>query len=201
MFNNTFPDIELPFMGGQDDIEGECTQNVRNNNFLEVKNVYGKDPRSINLQEMKSPEQILQKVRSFAGSYTNLKPSTIQKLIRYLERMTDINQPFPLDLLNPSYPQFIYHMSWYRDNYYDQTTGKNFYSLKQKRQAFYLYLRACGIPIHFFEYNLPVMPPEKPIAFPNPNDAYKIVRHTYFKDRYENRLYNFIHLYNSWYIN
>lgn len=163
----------------------------------ELINPYGQNPFCIDLKQCTGIDDLCNKIKIYAETRTRLKSSTIKRCIRNLRAMSNHEKSIiPIDFLNPSYPQYIYHMNWYRNEKYDPKTHKNFYGLKQKKQAFELYLTACSINKKYFEYMLPSYPKDKPIEFPNPDIAFEITRHKYFKDEDENRLYQFIHLYN-----
>ena len=163
----------------------------------ELKNPYGQNPFNINIDECDGIDDLCNKIRTYAENCTSLRETTINRHINYLQLMADKeNNVIPIDFFNPSYPQYLYHMNWYRKYKYDETTGRNFYGLKQRKSAFEMYLEACGINKSFFQYHLPKHPEEKPIEFPNPEIAFKIIRHPYFKDDDENKLYQMIHLYN-----
>ncbi len=174
--------------------------NVKSSKVLEVEkafnNPYGGNPFAVNYKDCTGIDDLCDKIKRYAENFTTLEPSTIDRDIRYIRHMADINQPFPIDFFKPSYSQYIYHMTWYKDNYYNPESGKNFYGIKQKRESFNLYLKACGIPVHYFPYDLPSHPKEKPIEFPNPDIAYEITRYPFYKDKEKNWLYQFIHLYN-----
>lgn len=160
------------------------------------KNPYGQNPFSIDLQKCSGIDELCQKIREYSESCTSLQESTIKRRLNYIRRMADRNQPIPIDFFNPDYPQYIFHMTWYKKTYYKPETNENFYGLKQKREAFELYLEACGINKGHFVYRLPKYPKTHPINFPNPDIAFQMTRFNYFPDKNENKLYQFIHLFN-----
>jgi len=94
-------------------------------------------------------------IRKYAETQTNLSTTTIERDIRRIKLMTDKNQAFPIDFLKPSVEQFNYHMAWYKENNYNENTNENFYGLKERKEAFYIFLEACNIPKLFFPYKLP----------------------------------------------
>jgi len=163
----------------------------------EYLNPYGQNPYCIVLDECNGIDDLCSRIKVYAENFTRLSKSVITRRINYIRLMADISRNvIVIDFLNPSYPQYLYHMNWYRSQKYDEKTGKNFYGLKQRKEAFELYLDACGINKGYFEYNLPSYPEDKPIEFPNPDMAFKITRQQYFKDKDENKMYQMIHLYN-----
>ena len=162
----------------------------------EYKNPYGQNPNCVDYKECAGIDDLCFKIEEYAEKSTKLRKSTRLRDIRYIRGMADKNQLFPIDFLNPNYTQYVYHMDWYRGTYYDEQTGKNYYGLKQKKEAFELYLKACGIPKHYFYYELPSCPELKPVDFPNPDRAFDITRFDYYKDKEENWFYQFAHTYN-----
>ena len=163
----------------------------------ELENPYGQNPFNVTITECDGVDDLCNHIRTYAENCTSLSEATINRHINYIQLMADKeNNVIPIDFFNPSYPQYLYHMNWYRKYKYDKETGKNFYGLKQRKYAFELYLESCGINKGFFQYHLPKHPEEKPIEFPNPEIAFKITRHRFFKDDDENKLYQMIHLYN-----
>lgn len=165
-------------------------------NKTELINPYGQNPFTVKIDSCTGFDDLCHKIKQYASSNTDLRASTIARRLSYLHLMADRQQPFPIDFFNPNYTQYIYHMTWYKENKYNPETGKNFYGLKQRKETFETYLDAVGISRGFFHYTLPEYPQEKPICYPNPNIAFDITRYPFFKDKDENRLYQMIHLYN-----
>ncbi len=170
------------------EVMGECR--------YELNNPYGQNPYGVQIEKCSNLEELLIQIRRYAETQTSLKLSTIQRDINYLRLLSDKNQAFPVDLFNPRVEQWIYHMTWYKNNVYDGKTNKNFYGLKQRKEAFYLYLDACGIPTSYFPYELPNYPKSKPVEFPNPDIAYQMTTYDYFDDKELNWFFQFTHLYN-----
>ena len=166
------------------------------NSQSELNNPYGQNPYSIALEKICSFDDLVLKIRKYAETQTDLKSTTIEKRIKKIELMADKKQAFPIDFLNPSVEQFNYHMTWYRENIFDENTGVNYYGLRERKNAFYLYLEACGISEKFFPYRLPRHPEFKPIEFPSPDIAYKLTAHEYYKNKELNWFWQFAHLYN-----
>ena len=152
-------------------------------------NPYGQNPNCVDYKKCGGLDELCIEIKKYAEKSTKLKKSTRSRDIRYMRGMANKGQPFPIDFLNPNYTQYVYHMNWYRETHYDEQTGKNYYGLKQKKEAFELYLKACGIPKHYFEYELPSCPELKPVDFPNPDRAFDITRFNYSKDKEENWFY------------
>lgn len=200
MFNNIFPDKEIPHNG--EPVEGEMKKNVGEKKYYETEttqkfynNPYGTNPYGVNIEQYTDQQTLLNAVKKYCRHHTKLT-SSIDHNIKYLQNMIKKDQPFPINLLEPNYTQYIYHMTWYKNTKYHPQTGKNWYALKMKKQAMEMYLKACGIPIDYFHYDLPTRPPDKPIEFPNPKTATKIVKAIYYKNKKTNYLIQFMHLYN-----
>jgi len=162
----------------------------------EYVNPYGQNPFRVDLEKISSFHQLLMEIRKYAETQTSLSENTIKRDIRRIKLMANKNQPFPIDFLNPSNPQFNYHMSWYRENKYDDKTGRNFYGLKERREAFYLYLESVGIPKNYFPYRLPKQPQNNTVDFPNPDKAVEITRSSFYNDKELDWYWQFAHLYN-----
>lgn len=105
-------------------------------------------------------------------------------------------QAFPINFLKPNVEQYIYHMTWYRENVYDDNTGKNWYGLRERKNAFKLFLEVCGIPKEFFSYRLPAHYELVPIEFPNPDVANKFTTYKYYNDKEIDWFLQFAHQYN-----
>jgi len=159
-------------------------------------NPYGQNPFCIDLKKYSSIEELIPEIRKYADTQTDLSSTTIDRDIRRIRLMADKEQTFPIDFLNPRVEQWNYHMAWYKKNKYNENTNKNFYGLKERKEAFYLYLDACNIPCLFFPYTLPKTPDNNPIEFPNPDIAYKMTKYNYFNDKDLNYYFQFAHLYN-----
>ena len=200
MFKSIPPIETITPESGEHITDGGTTKCEEKNIFLEIErnyeNPYGSNPYSIQLQKINGIDQLCEEIKRYAENFTKLSASTIKRDISYLRNMADPDQPVPIDLFKPSYTQYIYHMTWYKNNYYSEKTGENFYGLKQKKEAYSLYLKACGIPQHYFSYDLPMPPGDKPIEFPNPDIAFEITRGKYYKDKHINWLIQFMHLFN-----
>ena len=162
----------------------------------EFKNPYGQNPFAVNLEECTDNDELFRQVEKYARTLTSKKPTTIARDKRYLRLLSNKEQHFPMDFFNLSVAQWNYHMAWYRENVYDEGTGANYYGLKQRREAFYLLLDACGIPKLYFPYELPKHPKTKPIEFPNPEEAYRITKCKFYKDDDLTWYWQFAHLYN-----
>ena len=200
MINNIQTDEHVVPNAGVKTCE-EWMNHVNYKKYLEIgnkqlTNPYGTNPYSVDYKKATGTDELCKLIKDYAENFTRLKPSTITRDLNYIRGMANQNQPFPINFLQPNYTQYIYHMTWYKEHNYDPQTGKNYYGLKQKKEAFELYLKACGIPKHYFAYDLPKSPDEKPIEFPNPDIAFEITRYPYFKDKEENWLYQIIHTYN-----
>lgn len=160
------------------------------------KNPYGQNPFCVKIEECKDLEELLFKVRKYAETQTLLKSATINRAIRRLTAMANKKQEFPIDYFNLRQDQWIYNMTWYKENIYSSETGENFYGLKERKEAFYLLLEACGIPRSYFPYQLPSRPKHKPIQFPNPDKAYELTTYDFFDNKELDWYWQFAHLYN-----
>ena len=162
------------------------------------KNPYGQNPFCIDLNLCKSLEELINKIKNFAEDHTSLSQSVIDRRISYMYLMAGKKdkQVFPINWLNPSNTQYQYHMNWYRTNVYKKKNNKNFYGLKQRKQAMEFFLESVGISKDYFAYRLPKEPPLKPIYFPNPDLAYKIAKAKYNNDKNLNWIIQFMHVYN-----
>lgn len=162
----------------------------------ELINPYGQNPFCIDLSKISNLDQLIIKIRQYAENQTDLSSTTIERDIRRIKLMADKNQMFPIDFLNPSVEQWNYHMAWYKENKYNENNNDNYYGLKERREAFYLYLDAVNIPKLFFPYKLPKKLDGGVIEFPNPDIAYKMTKYNYFDNKELNYYFQFAHLYN-----
>lgn len=138
--------------------------------------------------------------------YDNLKDNHhrqegfLDQMMRYSRLMTKQDQPFPIDFYELSYTQFCYHMKWYQDNYYDKTTGKNWYGLKHRKDCVNCYLTAYGIPKQFlWTYPLPPEPNRKSKYIMDPITAHEIINYNFYLDNPDRTInLQYIHAFNNW---
>lgn len=113
-----------------------------------------------------------------------LTKSTIEKHLRYARYME--THEIPVDFRNPNFENFIRHMD------YREQIGAGYAALRHEWDTMKMFLRAYGIPITDWSYKPPSKKTPKPRNLPLPDTVYRIIHHTYFKDRYENALYQYL---------
>lgn len=157
------------------------------------------NPFRIKPTNYKSFEELCVAVRGYLSEWESFSDGFMDQVMRYARLMANPNQPFPIDFFNLSYEQYIYHMKWYKDNYYDPTNGKNFYSLKHRKDTVSAFLLSYGYNPRIWHYKLPHRPKRKHRHIPPPDIVHDIINFKFFPDD-TNRtmLLQYIHAHNFW---
>jgi integrase len=140
---------------------------------------------------------LLNNVAIYLEEQMNRAQGYIDHINRYLRLMITREQPFAMNLFNPSYTQYIYHMNWYKKTYYDKKTGENFYGLKHRKTAMEAYLTSIGINPLSWPFTLPHQPKRKFVPLPSPQIVHDIMHYNYYPDDKDlTTLFQYIHTFN-----
>lgn len=112
-----------------------------------------------------------------------LKPTTVAKHLRSLRFME--THEIPVDLINPSYENFLRHMDYREQN------GAGYSALRHEWDAMKMLLKAFGIPI--WDYKPPSKTAPKPRILPPPDIVWNMMHRKYSKNLYENALYQYLY--------
>ena len=165
----------------------------------DLRQKFEQNPFRIKPSDYQTFEELCVAVRGYLSEWESFSDGFLDQLMRYARLMTNPNQPFPIDFFFLSYEQYIYHMKWYKDNFYDSNNGKNFYSLKHRKDTVSAFPLAYGINPRLWHYKLPHRPKRKHRHIPPPDIVHDMINYKYFPDD-PNRtmLLQYIHAHNFW---
>jgi hypothetical protein len=169
---------------------------VEHKNVSKIINNHNADPFAIDPSAYETFEELLNAVLQYADEELYRSEETINHYRRYARLMatSEKENPFPIDFFNLNYAQFRYHMKWYKQNYYDAETGKNFYGLKHRKDVTEAFRKAYGLPDHpWNKYRLPPKPERKEVLVLEPKTFTKFFHFDgYDDDREINRYWQYI---------
>jgi len=162
--------------------------------------VLEQNPDRVNLKNFETFPELLNAVIYYSKNELYRKQETLDHIDRYARLMAKNEQPFPIDFFNLNYNQYKLHMNWYKNNFYDEETGKNFYGLKHRKDTIDTFNKAFGLPDGWFPYRLPPRPNHKEIIIPNPETVHKMINYKdYHSDKDINKLIQYILAYGFWF--
>jgi integrase len=170
MFNSISPDMDIGHFDQTTEKEEMQELNLQHVNRLEI-------PLALNPQESTFDD-----VGIWAIYRGRLSKSTVQKRLATAKFME--THPQPVDFRNPTYENWIRH-SDYREQLEGATTA-----LYNEWKTMKMFLAAYNIPI--WNYRPPLQPKSKAVKLPMPDTVKQMIRHDYSKNRYENKLTQYL---------
>ena len=138
------------------------------------------DPQTLNPQTA-----TLEDIRIHAREEQDLSPTTIEKRLRYLHYIE--THPYPIDLRNPTETECIRHLRYRL--YHEKPPATN-HALRHEKLALNMLRQAYGLPP--ITYKLPRHIPNKKMIIPLPDTVRELWHHKYSKNKYTNKLYQYI---------
>lgn len=166
----------------------------------ELVEILKQNPNRVNVSNYKTFPELLNDVLLYAKNELYRTKESVDQIKRYALLMSKKEQPFPIDFLNLDYKNYIIHMNWYKEYFYDIESGKNFYGLKHRKDVVDLFNLAFGYPEGWFPYKLPPRPNNKVLRIPNPNIVHKMIHYKYYNDdKNVNSLIQYLMAFGFWF--
>lgn len=180
MFNNPLSDEELP------SISKELSDGGRLNH-VENKPIFCN--RLEKPIVLKPGQATFEDIKIHARLRQRLSEGTITRNTRYLRFME--THIMPVDLMNPSYENFIRHM-----DYREQIEHSGWGALKHEYQAMIMLLRCYGIDPKTWYYKPPQRQTNQMVTVPYPDQVHQLIHQRYSKDDYTNALIRYLFCHN-----
>lgn len=137
-------------------------------------------------------------IRTHALEKQDLSISTVNKLMKYLEKM-ELHPVYCIDFNKPDWEQFFRYMDYVKTNGDFNRYGKlkpiGVHGLVNRRKAWYMYTVSIGFDDIYPKYKIPKRKiPDKSRDVPlcNPETVYAMLNHKYVKNRDLNRYIQYL---------
>lgn len=163
-------------------------------------NNYEQNPFRVNPSDYESFPELCASVRVYLNDWEDYSNGFLTHIMRYARLMSDCEKtPFPIDFFKLDYGQYMYHMKWYRDNFFNKISGRNWNGLKHRKDCVNAFLIAYGINPLSWRYKLPSCPKRKSRHITPPKIVHDIINYNFYPDNKEfTKLMQYIHAHNFW---